>query len=161
MSHAYTHLFGLRQTGLRFFTVYGPWGRPDMAYFGFAEAIMTGAPVTLYENGRLKRDFTYIDDIVAGILGVLDHPPDGPAHRLFNIGNNRAEYVTDLVRLLEQSLGRRAVTVDRPKPEADPVETWADVSALAELCGYAPKTRLDEGIPRFVDWYLEWRRIRG
>ncbi len=162
MSESYTHLFGIKQTGLRFFTVYGPWGRPDMAYFGFAEAIMAGRPVTLYEKGRLKRDFTYIEDIIAGILGVLDHPPEGKAaHRLFNIGNNRAEYVTDLVGLLEQALGRRAVTVDLPKPEADPVETWADVSALSELCGYAPKTTLQEGIPRFVAWYLKWRDARG
>jgi UDP-glucuronate 4-epimerase len=161
MSHSYTHLFGLKQTGLRFFTVYGPWGRPDMAYFGFAEAIMSGRPVTLYDEGRLKRDFTYIDDIVAGILGVFDHPPgDEARHRVYNIGNNQAEYVTDLVRLLEAQLGREAVTVNLPKPEADPVETWADVSALAALCGYAPKTRLDVGIPRFVSWYQEWRQMR-
>jgi UDP-glucuronate 4-epimerase len=162
MSSAYTHLFGLKQTGLRFFTVYGPWGRPDMAYFGFAEAIFDGRPVTLYDKGRLKRDFTYIDDIVAGILGVFDHPPaDSDPHRLYNIGNNRAEYVTDLVRLLEQSLGRTAITVDVPKPEADPMETWADVSALNALCGYAPTTPLEAGIPRFVDWYLDWRSERG
>jgi UDP-glucuronate 4-epimerase len=161
MSHSYTHLFGLKQTGLRFFTVYGPWGRPDMAYFGFAEAIMAGLPVTLYEKGRLKRDFTYIDDIIAGVMGVFDHPPADAEHRLFNIGNNRAEYVTDLVRLLEEALEKKAVTVALPKPEADPVETWADVSALAALCGYAPKTRLDEGIPRFVSWYQDWRRLRG
>jgi UDP-glucuronate 4-epimerase len=162
MSYSYAHLFGLKQTGLRFFTVYGPWGRPDMAYFGFAEAIMAGKPVTLYAKGRLKRDFTYIDDIIAGIMGVFDNrPADDARHRLFNIGNNQAEYVTDLVRLLEESLGRKAVTVDLPKPEADPVETWADVSALAALCGYAPKTRLDEGIPRFVDWYLKWSDERG
>jgi UDP-glucuronate 4-epimerase len=161
MSHSYTHLFGLKQTGLRFFTVYGPWGRPDMAYFGFAEAIMAGRPVTLYDEGRLKRDFTYIDDIVAGIMGVFDHPPaDEARHRVFNIGNNQAEYVTDLVRLLEEQLGRQAMTVNLPKPEADPVETWADVSALADLCGYAPKTRLDVGIPRFVSWYQEWREMR-
>jgi UDP-glucuronate 4-epimerase len=161
MSRSYTHLFGLKQTGLRFFTVYGPWGRPDMAYFGFAEAIMAGEPVTLYDEGRLKRDFTYIDDIVAGILGVFDHPPgDAAPHRLFNIGNNRAEYVTDLVRLLEERLGRKAVIVNRPKPEADPVETWADVSALGALCGYAPTTRLEAGITHFVDWYKAWREMR-
>jgi UDP-glucuronate 4-epimerase len=161
MSSAYTHLFGLRQTGLRFFTVYGPWGRPDMAYFGFAEAICDGRPVTLYDAGRLKRDFTYIDDIVAGICGVFDHPPAEPAHRLYNIGNNQAEYVTDLVRLLEESLGCKAVTVDLPKPEADPVETWADVSALHALCGYKPTTSLADGIPKFVEWFQEWRRLRG
>jgi UDP-glucuronate 4-epimerase len=162
MSHSYTHLFGLKQTGLRFFTVYGPWGRPDMAYFGFAEAIMAGRPVTLYDQGRLKRDFTYIDDIVAGILGVFDFPPEDAApHRVYNIGNNKPEYVTDLVRLLEASLGRQAVIAELPKPEADPVETWADVSALAALCGYAPKTTLDVGIPRFVEWYLKWREAVG
>jgi UDP-glucuronate 4-epimerase len=160
MSHSYTHLFGLRQTGLRFFTVYGPWGRPDMAYFSFAEAIMAGAPVTLY-HGRLKRDFTYIDDIVAGILGVFDFPPAEAVHRVFNIGNNKPEYVTDLVRLLERSLGREAIIAEVPKPQADPVETWADVSALAALCGYAPKTGLDVGIPRFCEWYLEWRQTRS
>jgi len=162
MSSSYTHLFGLKQTGLRFFTVYGPWGRPDMAYFGFAEAISEGRPVTLYDDGRLKRDFTYIDDIVAGIMGVFDSPPeDSRAHRVFNIGNNRSEYVRDLVRLLEAGLGRAAVTVSLPKPDADPVETCADVSALHALCGYVPSTKLEDGIPRFVEWYREWREIRA
>ena len=161
MSASYAHLFGLKQTGLRFFTVYGPWGRPDMAYFGFAEAICAGQPLTLYENGTLKRDFTYIDDIIAGVLGVLDFPPgDEAPHRVFNIGNNQAEYVRDLVRLLEQGLGREAVVSIRPKPEADPVETCADISALNALCGYVPATKLAEGIPRFVDWYIDWRRMR-
>ncbi|MGE4481978.1 NAD-dependent epimerase/dehydratase family protein [Acidocella sp.] len=158
MSASYTHLFGLKQTGLRFFTVYGPWGRPDMAYFGFAEAIMEGVPLTLYENGMLKRDFTYIDDIVAGVLGVFDHPPGEEApHRVFNIGNRRAEYVRDLVGLLERHLGIGAKIVSLPKPDADPVETCADVSALHRLCGYTPRTRLEEGIPRFVAWYKDWR----
>jgi UDP-glucuronate 4-epimerase len=162
MSHSYTHLFGLKQTGLRFFTVYGPWGRPDMAYFGFAEAICAGKPVTLYDQGRLKRDFTYIDDIIAGIMGVFDHPPaESQPHRLFNIGNNQTEYVTDLVRLLEESLGRKAITTNLPKPEADPVETWADISSLAALCGYQPKTGLAAGIPRFIAWYKSWREMRG
>lgn len=161
MSASYTHLFGLQQTGLRFFTVYGPWGRPDMAYFGFAEAMMAGKPITLYEQGRLKRDFTYIDDIIAGVLGVLLHPPTtAQPHRIFNIGNNRAEYVQDLVALLEQHLGVKARIVYLPKPEADPVETCADVSALHELCGYVPSTRLEVGIPRFVEWYKAWHRDR-
>lgn len=162
MSASYAHLFGLKQTGLRFFTVYGPWGRPDMAYFGFAEAIMAGTPITLYNDGQLKRDFTYIDDIIAGILGVFDHPPTSEQpHRVFNIGNNRAEYVHDLVTLLERHLGVMAKTVSLPKPPADPVETCADVSALNRLCGYIPSTRLDEGIPRFVAWYKEWRTYRA
>lgn len=162
MSASYTHLFGLKQTGLRFFTVYGPWGRPDMAYFSFAEAISAGQPITLYEGGRLQRDFTYIDDIIAGILGVFDHPPtETEPHRVFNIGNNRAEYVTDLVRLLEEGLGKQAVTVNRPKPEADPEKTCADVDALHALCGYVPSTKLADGIPRFIEWYKYWQTQRG
>jgi UDP-glucuronate 4-epimerase len=162
MSQSYTHLFGLKQTGLRFFTVYGPWGRPDMAYFGFAEAIMANKPVTLYDEGRLQRDFTYIDDIIAGILGVFDNPPgDAEPHRLYNIGNNQSQYVTDLLRLLEKHLGREAQTINVPKPEADPIKTWADISALHALCGYTPTTPLTTGIPRFVEWYLHWRQMRG
>lgn len=162
MSASYAHLFGLKQTGLRFFTVYGPWGRPDMAYFGFAEAMMAGQPITLYENGTLKRDFTYIDDIIAGIMGVFDHPPiSAQPHRVFNIGNNRAEYVRDLVALLERHLGVSARTKTLPKPEADPVETCADVSALHELCGYVPSTGLGDGIQRFVAWYKDWRTQRA
>ena len=110
MSHAYAHLHGLPQTGLRFFTVYGPWGRPDMAYYSFARAIVAGEPITLYEGGALRRDFTYIDDIVAGVVGCLDRPPEGiPPARVLNIGNHRSEQVSTLVGLLEQALGRRAI----------------------------------------------------
>ena len=161
MSASYTHLFGLKQTGLRFFTVYGPWGRPDMAYFSFAEAIYAGQPITLYEGGQLQRDFTYIDDIISGILGVFDHPPgDDAPHRIFNIGNNRAEYVNDLLRLLEDGLGKKAITISKPKPEADPDKTCANVDALHALCGYVPSTKLADGIPRFVEWYKQWRVLR-
>jgi UDP-glucuronate 4-epimerase len=162
MSAAYTHQFGLRQTGLRFFTVYGPWGRPDMAYFSFAEAIMAGRPLTMYDNGTLKRDFTYIDDIIAGVIGLIDHPPEDSApNRLFNIGNCRSELVRDLVKLLEAGLGRKAIIRDAPRPAADPVETHADITALAELTGFSPKTKLSQGVPRFVDWYLSWSANRG
>ncbi len=158
ISHAYTHLYGLPQTGLRFFTVYGPWGRPDMAYFGFAEAIMAGRPITLYEGGTLRRDFTYIDDIVAGVLGALDRPPPaGAAPRVLNIGNNRSETVNRLVELLEQSLGRRAVIEEVARPAADVEATWASVDAIASLTGYAPTTPLSVGIPRFADWFLRYR----
>src|SRR5262249_32996904 len=120
MSHAYAHLHGLPQTGLRFFTVYGPWGRPDMAYYSFARAIMAGEPITLYEGGKLRRDFTYVDDIVAGVVGCLDHPPDGslPA-RVLNIGNHQSEQVGTLVQLLEAGLGRRAVIRAAPRPAVD------------------------------------------
>ena len=157
ISHAYSHLYDLPQTGLRFFTVYGPWGRPDMAYYGFAEAIMAGRPITLYEGGRLKRDFTYIDDIVAGVLGALDRPPaSGEAPRVLNIGNHRSETVTRLVELLEESLGRRAVVTYVPKPAADVEETWASVDAIGALTGYAPSTPLDIGIPRFARWFRDF-----
>jgi UDP-glucuronate 4-epimerase len=159
-SHAYAHLYGLPQTGLRFFTVYGPWGRPDMAYYGFAEAIMAGRPLTLYEGGRLKRDFTYIDDIVAGVLGALDLPPaagEGPL--VLNIGNHRSETVTRLVELLEQSLGRRAVVEVVARPAADVEETWANVDAIGVRTGFSPSTPLEIGIPIFAQWFLGYRAI--
>ncbi len=161
MSHAYGHLYGLPQTGLRFFTVYGPWGRPDMAYFSFAEAILRGEPITVYDEGRPKRDFTYIDDVVAGVVGCLDRPPAGeggaPPVRLLNIGNHRAETVATLIALLEQALGRRAVQRLVPRPAADVAETCAAVDAIGGLTGFAPRTPLSVGIPRFAAWLLDWR----
>jgi UDP-glucuronate 4-epimerase len=156
MSHSYSHLYGLPQSGLRFFTVYGPWGRPDMAYFSFAQAIEQGRPITLYDNGTLRRDFTYIDDIVAGILGVLDRPPEGDAPRLLNIGNNQSETVSKLVALLEEGLGKKAVIIDQPRPAADVTDTFADISEIRALTGFSPTTPLDRGIPRFIDWYKGW-----
>ncbi len=162
MSHAYSHLYGIRQTGLRFFTVYGPWGRPDMAYFSFASAIMKGEPITLYDEGRLRRDFTYIDDIVAGVVGCLERPPDGaPPVRVLNIGNNRSEAVSTLVELLEAGLGRRAVLHHAPRPLADVTETRASVDAIGELTGFAPRTPLSVGIPRFTSWFLSWTASNG
>ncbi len=158
ISHAYAHLYGIPQTGLRFFTVYGPWGRPDMAYFGFAESIMAATPITLYEGGTLKRDFTYIDDIVAGVLGALDRPPSaGEGPLVLNIGNHRSETVNTMVALLEQSLGRKAVIKEVPRPAADVVETWADVDAIGARTGYAPTTPLQIGIPIFAEWFLAYR----
>ncbi len=160
MSHSYSHLYGLPQSGLRFFTVYGPWGRPDMAYFSFASAIMEGRPITLYDNGTLRRDFTYIDDIVSGVLGVLDRPPAGSSPRLLNIGNNRSETVRKLVSLLEEGLGRQAVIQDVPCPPADVADTFADISAIKALTGFTPKTPLDVGIPRFLEWFKGWNHAR-
>ena len=157
MSHAYAHLFALPQTGLRFFTVYGPWGRPDMAYFSFARAILAGEPITLYDGGRLKRDFTYIDDIVAGVIGCLGHPPSEGA-RVLNIGNHRCEEVRELVALLEQALGRAAIIRSEPRPPMDVEETYADVDAIGALTGFQPSTSLAEGIPRFVAWFRGWNR---
>jgi UDP-glucuronate 4-epimerase len=157
MSYAYGHLFGLPQTGLRFFTVYGPWGRPDMAYFSFARAIMAGEPITLYDEGRLRRDFTYIDDIVAGVVGSLDRPPaDTHVPRLLNIGNHRVEEVRELVRLLEEALGRKAIIRSAPRPAVDVEATFASVDAIGALTGFAPTTPLSVGVPRFVTWLREW-----
>lgn len=158
MSHAYSHLYGIAQTGLRFFTVYGPWGRPDMAYFTFADAIVKGAPITVYDGGQLRRDFTYVDDIVAGIVGCLDRPPENPrTARVLNIGNNRSESVTRLIELLEQALGRKAVLQVAPRPLADVEETCASVDAIGRLTGFAPTTPLEVGIPRFAAWFTGWR----
>ena len=159
MSYAYAHLFGLPQTGLRFFTVYGPWGRPDMAYYSFARAIMEGKPITVYDGGRLKRDFTYIDDVVAGIQGVLDRVPDGaPPVRLLNLGNHRSETVGTLVALLEQGLGRKAIIREEARPPADVEETFADIRSASEFAGFSPATPLSVGIPRFVSWFREFHR---
>jgi UDP-glucuronate 4-epimerase len=155
MSHAYAHLFALPQTGLRFFTVYGPWGRPDMAYFSFARAILAGEPITLFDGGRLKRDFTYIDDIVAGVVGCLAHPPSAGA-RVLNIGNHRCEEVRELVALLEHAMGRKAIIRSEPRPPMDVEETYADVDAIGALTGFQPRTSLAEGIPRFVAWFRGW-----
>jgi len=161
ISESYAHLFALPQTGLRFFTVYGPWGRPDMAPWLFAEAILEGRPITLYEGGRLRRDFTYVEDIVAGVLGCLDRPPEGGAPRLLNIGNHRSEEVRRFLSLLEQALGRKAVVVEAPRPPTDVPETFADIDAIATLAGYAPRTPIEAGIPRFAAWFRGWRENLG
>ena len=158
ITESYAHLFGLPQTGLRFFTVYGPWGRPDMAPWMFAEAILEGRPITLYDGGRLKRDFTFVADIAAGVVGCLDHPAPGQASRILNIGNHRSEQVSRFVALLEEALGHRAVVVDTPRPATDVEETFADIAAIQAICGYAPRTSIEAGIPRFAEWYLSWRK---
>ncbi len=157
MSHSYAHLFGLPLTGLRFFTVYGPWGRPDMAYYSFARAIVRGEPITVFDEGRLKRDFTYVDDITAGVLACLDRPPaSGEGARVLNIGNHQSEAVGTLIALLEQGLGRRAVIRHAERPRTEVIETFASVDRLAALTGYAPATPLATGIARFVAWFKEW-----
>ena len=160
LAHAYAHLHAMPLTGLRFFTVYGPWGRPDMAVYGFAQAIVAGRPITLYEGGRLRRDFTYIDDVVGGVLGVLDRPlAEGAAARVFNIGNTRSEEVLALVGLLEQGLGRRAVVELVDRPATDVPATWASVDAIHALTGYAPQTPLAVGVPRFVAWFRDFHQV--
>jgi UDP-glucuronate 4-epimerase len=160
MSHSYSHLFGMPQTGLRFFTVYGPWGRPDMALYLFTEAILAGRPITVFNHGDMKRDFTYIDDIVAGVLASLDRPPEGPApHRVYNIGNNRAEPLLRLIEVLEQALGRTAVKQLEPMQPGDVKETAADISDLQRDTGFVPRTPIDVGVPRFVAWYRDYHKL--
>jgi len=154
MSIAYASLYGLSSTGLRFFTVYGPWGRPDMAYYHFADRILRDEPIELFGEGLLARDFTYIDDIVDGVLGVLDHPPDPGRHRLYNIGDSAPVTVIAMVAMLEEALGRRARTVMRPPQPGDVTATFANIERLKALCGYHPKTPLAEGLRRFAAWRL-------
>ncbi len=153
MAHSYAHLYGLPATGLRFFTVYGPWGRPDMAYYSFALAMREKRPITVFGKGELRRDFTYIDDIVAGIAALLDLPPDG--QRLLNLGHHHPESVNKLVGLLEANLGLKANIQYAPREAADVAVTFADIAATRALCGYDPKIALDEGIARFAAWFRD------
>jgi UDP-glucuronate 4-epimerase len=153
MSGAYGGLYGLKQTGLRFFTVYGPWGRPDMAYFLFTRSILAGEPIEVFGEGRLARDFTYIDDIVNGVLGALDRPPPAGENRILNIGDSNPVVVMRMIEILEQAIGRKAEKILRPIQPGEVTATHADVSKLEALTGYAPKVRLEEGLPRFVEWY--------
>ena len=153
MSGAYGKLFGLRQTGLRFFTVYGPWGRPDMAYFIFTRKILAGEPIEVFGEGHMARDFTYIDDIVDGVLGALDRPPEAGENRILNIGDSRPVGLMDMIGTLEGALGREAVKVFAPMQPGDVSATYADISKLQALTGYQPKVTLEEGLPRFVHWY--------
>jgi UDP-glucuronate 4-epimerase len=162
MSHCYSHLYGIPATGLRFFTVYGPWGRPDMAAFVFADAITAGRPITLYNRGEMERDFTYIDDITAGVLAALDRPPavDGQApHKIYNLGNHRPVALRHFLAVLEKELGMRAEIELAPLPPGDVVRTCADIEASRRDLGFAPKTPIEEGLPRFVAWYREYRGL--
>ncbi len=153
MSHTYTKLYGLKQSGLRFFTVYGPLGRPDMAYFSFTQKILKGQPIEVYGEGRMARDFTYIDDIVDGVVGVLDHPPEGPEHRVFNIGDSHPVGLMQMISTLEQALGVEAQKIFRPMQPGDVSSTYANVDRLNALTGYRPKVMLAEGLARFAAWH--------
>ena len=162
MSHAYSHLYDLPQTGLRFFTVYGPWGRPDMAMFKFTKALLAGDPISLYNNGDMKRDFTYIDDIVAGIIAVLDKPPgggEGTPYEVYNIGNNRPEPLMRVIELLEESTGRKTELVFEPMQPGDVKETYADIEPIRSAVGFEPRTSIDKGIPNFVEWYFAYHGV--
>ena len=170
MSESYAHLFRIPMTGLRFFTVYGPWGRPDMAMYIFTKALFDGAPIRLHNRGEMRRDFTFVDDISGGVLACLDGPPadDGSVkaggsrspHALYNIGNNRSEELTRMVALLEQSTGREAMIEPSPMQAGDVRDTFADISEIARDHGYAPTTSIDDGIPLFVNWYRDYHQVR-
>ena len=158
MAHSYSHLYGLPTTGLRLFTVYGPWGRPDMAPMLFTRAILAGQPITVYDGGRMRRDFTYIDDIVEGIVRVLAMPPagDGAPYAVYNIGNNTAVELTTFIATLERLLGRTAVRLDAPMQPGDVPATYAAIDRLAQATGFAPRTSLADGLARFVAWYRDY-----
>jgi UDP-glucuronate 4-epimerase len=158
MSRTYVDLYGLSLTGLRFFTVYGPWGRPDMATWLFTDAMLKGQPIRLFNGGQMRRDFTFIDDIVAGILAALDRPPAAPAHRLYNIGNSQPEQLLDMVALLEELLGVSARRELLPMQPGDVPATFADTSAMGRDFGWRPTTDLRTGLSRFVAW---WRAYHG
>ena len=163
MSQSYAALYGLPQTGLRFFTVYGPWGRPDMAIWLFTEAVLAGRPIRVFNDGQMQRDFTYVDDAVAGVVAALDRAPadDGigkpggsrAPHAIYNLGNNRAEPLGRLIDLIEQASGRTAIRDLQPMQPGDVPATYADIADAARDLGFTPSTGLDDGVPRFVDWY--------
>ena len=171
MAHCYSHLYKIPTTGLRFFTVYGPWGRPDMAYWTFSEKILRGDPLPIFNQGKLKRDFTYIDDIVEGVVRSLDvipsirpeHVPESPAessapYRIYNIGNNQPVEIEVFIQTLENALGKKAIREYLPMQPGDVEATWADIDDLNKSVGYQPSTTLETGIGRFAEWYLDYRK---
>ncbi|AKM11171.1 GDP-mannose 4,6-dehydratase [Croceicoccus naphthovorans] len=169
MSETYAHLYRLPLTGLRFFTVYGPWGRPDMMMWIFTGKILRGEPIPVFNHGEMYRDFTWIDDIVAGVVACLDHPPadDGAVkpggstkpHAIYNIGNNRSEHLMRVIGLLEDACGRKAEIQMLPMQAGDVPRTFADIDAIKRNLGYAPTTSVDEGVPRFVEWFRQYNRV--
>ncbi|MFM5885663.1 MAG: NAD-dependent epimerase/dehydratase family protein, partial [Novosphingobium sp.] len=169
MSETYAHLFRLPLTGLRFFTVYGPWGRPDIMLWNFTRRILAGEPIPVFNHGEMYRDFTYIDDIVAGVVACLDHPPadDGAEkaggsvkpHALYNIGNNRSEHLMKVVGMLEEACGRKAAIEFLPMQPGDVPATYADITAIQRDLGYAPTTSIAVGVPNFVRWYRDYHGV--
>lgn len=160
MSESYAHVHGLKATGLRYFTVYGPWGRPDMSPYIFARAIHEGRLIRLFHNGAIRRDYSYIDDIVSGTLAVLDNPPAAPAHRVYNLGAARSEAVTHVVALFEKALGRTATIELEPGDPYDMAETAADIAETTRDFGWTPAVSVEEGIPRFVEWFKEYNQLK-
>jgi len=162
IGHCYAHLYGLPVTGLRFFTVYGPWGRPDMAYYSFTRAIFEGRPIRVFNRGEMQRDFTYIDDVVPGVLAALDRPPegaDGVPHRLYNLGNHRAEKLLKFIAVLESACGREAAKEFVAMQPGDMEATYADIEPARRDLGFDPGTRIEEGLPLFVSWYRSYHGV--
>jgi len=161
MSHAYSHTYGLPQTGLRFFTVYGPWGRPDMSAYIFTSKIIAGEAIPVFNHGDMRRDFTYIDDIVAGVVAALDRPPPaaGVRHRLYNLGNHRCEPLMRFIGVIEAALGKKAQIDFQPMQPGDVQATYADIAASQRDLGFQPSTPIDEGIPKFVAWYRDYHGV--
>jgi len=158
MAHTYSHLYGFPTTGLRFFTVYGPWGRPDMAMFLFTEAILKGEPIKVFNHGQMERDFTYIDDIVEGVIRVIETPLENrdtekERYKIYNIGNNKSVKLLDFIEAIETNLSKKAEKQMLPMQPGDVVKTWANVDDLAREYGYQPSTSIEEGVSKFVDWY--------
>jgi UDP-glucuronate 4-epimerase len=159
MSATYAHLFAIPATGLRFFTVYGPWGRPDMSAFLFTAAILAGKPIQVFNGGEMMRDFTYIDDIVTGVLAALDRPPlkeSGELHRLYNLGNHRAVGLMDFIACIEKACGRKATIEFQPMQLGDVKATLSDIELTTRDLGYRPTTEIESGIPKFVAWYRQY-----
>jgi UDP-glucuronate 4-epimerase len=159
-AQTYSHLFKMPAIGLRFFTVYGPWGRPDMAAYLFADAIVAGRPIQVFNDGKMARDFTYIDDIVAGTVAALDCPPAGELpHRVYNLGNHRPEQLMHFIELIENALGRKAQKQMMPLQPGDVVASFAEIEASRRDLGFEPRTPIDVGIPSFIRWYKEYNRL--
>ena len=163
MSYSYASLYGIPTTGLRFFTVYGPWGRPDMSPWLFTDSILRGQPIKVFNQGQMRRDFTYIDDIVSGVLAALDHPPAAqgsePPNAVYNLGNHEPVALLDYIRVIERACGRPAALDLQPMQPGDVVETYADIEASTRDLGFRPTTSIDEGIPRFVAWFKHYHGL--
>jgi UDP-glucuronate 4-epimerase len=159
MAESYTRLFDLAATGLRFFTVYGPWGRPDMAAYLFTRAILAGEPIKVFNEGRMARDFTYIDDIVMGTIAAYDRPPGPGVHRIYNLGNHRPEPLLDFIAVIERLLGRTATKQLLPMQPGDVAESFADIEPARRDLGFEPKATIETGLASFVRWYKAYHGL--
>lgn len=162
MSYTYNHLYGINTIGLRFFTVYGPWGRPDMATWIFTKRIINGDPIEVYNNGVMERDFTYIDDIINGTISILDSCKEETNQnfsKVYNIGNNKPENLLDFISIIEDYIGIKAIKIMKPLQKGDVANTYADISAIKSDFNFIPQTKLIEGVPKFIDWYKDYHKL--